>query len=73
MGLIKRDARMVNAIHSVNEQGAGKHLQPYQNGLESAEKESTIGISHGVSQREVVQRSGVGVVPESALGMRMEL
>jgi hypothetical protein len=71
MGLINRDARTVSAIHSVNKQGWGSTFSPTRTGWRVRRR--TIGISHGVSQREVVQRSGVGVVSESVLGMRMEL
>jgi hypothetical protein len=63
----------VSAIRAgVNGQGVGGHLQPYHNELESAEKENTRSRSCSQSKsRNSAQQ--VGVVSESALGMRMEL
>jgi hypothetical protein len=68
-----RDARAVSAIRAgVNGQGVEEHLQPYHNELESAEKENTRSRPCSQSKRRNLAQQ-VGVVSESALGIRMEL
>jgi hypothetical protein len=70
VGLIKRDARAVSAIHAgVNGQGVREHLQPYHNELESAEKENTRSRSWSQS-KSMNPAQRVGVVSESVLGMQ---